>query len=155
MAVKLAEQMGSAVERDAHGNVQLSGSGVLGDFLAQALKDHLGPKTRVRADTFGYLQRSFAGCVSPVDAAEARLAGRKAAEAALAGHESGSIAIQRVSDSPYKVEYKRIALTDVAAKTQTMHQKFIIDGNNIDPSFRDYAGPIVGELPVIESLFDG
>ncbi|NJL95824.1 MAG: hypothetical protein HC915_19880, partial [Anaerolineae bacterium] len=46
-------------ETDAHGNVQLSGTGALGDALAQLLKDKLktasGKAPRVRADTFGYL----------------------------------------------------------------------------------------------------
>jgi len=37
---------------------------------------------RVRADTLGYLQRSFLGCVSEVDQREARAAGQKAAECA-------------------------------------------------------------------------
>src|SRR5262245_30249619 len=41
-------------EKDSHGNVQLSGSGALGDFLAEHLKKKLGEKLRVRADTFGY-----------------------------------------------------------------------------------------------------
>jgi len=140
------------VEKDAHGNVQLSGTGALGDYLSELLKNHLGRKTRVRADTFGYLQRCFAGCVSETDAAEARLAGRKAAECALAGERDGSIAIQRASSNPYKVEYKRIELTDVAAKTRTLDPRYIIHGNNIDPSFKDYLAPIVGELPVVESL---
>ncbi|MEX0652669.1 MAG: 6-phosphofructokinase [Phycisphaeraceae bacterium] len=151
IAVKLAEQAGN-VERDAHGNVQLSGTGALGDHLANAVKEHLGPKTRVRADTFGYLQRSFAGCVSPTDAEEARTAGRHAAELATTGHASGSIAIQRVSDSPYKVEYKRIELTDVAAKTRTLDETMIVNRNNISDKFKQYLAPIVGELPVVESL---
>jgi ATP-dependent phosphofructokinase / diphosphate-dependent phosphofructokinase len=148
IASKLAED----VEKDAHGNVQLSGTGALGDHLADILKDHLGKDTRVRADTFGYLQRCFAGCVSRVDQDEARRAGRTAAELALAGESDGSIAIQRVSDSPYMVEYKRIELSDVAAKTQTLDPKYISHGNNIDHSFRDYLLPLVGELPVVESL---
>src|SRR5688572_10650118 len=47
-------------ETDSHGNVQLSGSGALGDRLSAFLKQRLGEKLRVRADTFGYGQRSFA-----------------------------------------------------------------------------------------------
>ncbi|MFA9479647.1 6-phosphofructokinase [Phycisphaerales bacterium AB-hyl4] len=151
IAVKLAEKDGN-VERDAHGNPQLSGTGALGDYLSKAVKEHLGPKTRVRADTFGYLQRCFAGCVSPTDAAEARAAGRCAAELATSGETSGSIAIQRVSDSPYKVEYKHIKLTDVAAKTQVLDKKYIVNDNNISDEFKKYLGPIVGELPDVESL---
>ena len=58
MAEVLAEKLGRQVERDPHGNVQLSGSGVLGDFLGDLIKNQLKIK-RVRSDTFGYLQRSF------------------------------------------------------------------------------------------------
>src|ERR671937_122939 len=66
-------------------DVQLSGSGALGDLLAAEIKKRLGEKLRVRADTFGYLQRSFAGLASDVDAKEARQVGRVAAEEALKG----------------------------------------------------------------------
>jgi pimeloyl-ACP methyl ester carboxylesterase len=89
VAVKLAETQGTAVEKDAHGNVQLSGSGALADALAAEIKSKLKIK-RVRADTFGYLQRSFAGLVSKVDAAEARASGKLAAKMALAGKFPGA-----------------------------------------------------------------
>lgn len=151
MAVKLAEESGGQVERDSHGNVQLSGSGVLGDFLSQLIKDKLGVK-RVRADTFGYLQRSFAGVVSETDAVEARAVGQKAAKLALAGEASGSVAIVRKDDDPYRVDYERIELTDVAAKTKTLDPKYIVDGCDIDERFRTYLAPILGTLPVIETL---
>jgi ATP-dependent phosphofructokinase / diphosphate-dependent phosphofructokinase len=55
-----------STEKDAHGNVQLSGTGALADLLCEEVKSKLGIK-RVRGDTFGYLQRSFVGCVSRVD----------------------------------------------------------------------------------------
>ncbi len=54
-------------ERDSHGNVQLSGTGALGDLLADTIRDGLKIK-RVRSDTFGYLQRSFMGIQSDRDA---------------------------------------------------------------------------------------
>jgi 6-phosphofructokinase len=151
MAVKLAEQSGKPVERDSHGNVQLSGSGALGDFLSDLVKKKLGAK-RVRADTFGYLQRSFAGCVSETDATEARAVGKKAAELACTGQPSGSVAIVRTGDSPYAVDYQRIELSDVAAKTKHMDTKYINNGCDIDDAMRAYFAPILGELPVIETL---
>ncbi len=154
IVTKLQEE----VEKDAHGNVQLSGTGALGDILADLVKDklgaRLGQKLRVRADTFGYLQRSFVGCASEVDQAEARQAGVEAAKHALAGEKaSGSIAIVRKSDSPYEVEYQRIEISDVAAKTKHLDTKYVLDGCNIDDSFKTYALPIVGELPTVETLF--
>ncbi|MEO1236838.1 MAG: 6-phosphofructokinase [Planctomycetota bacterium] len=158
MMVKLQDQ----VEKDAHGNVQLSGSGALGDLLSSLVKDKLGAKLnqklRVRADTFGYLQRSFVGCASPTDQAEAREAGRQAVHHALTGeHPSGSIAIVRTStpgpDEDYTVEYRRIEIKEVAALTKHMDPALIKDGCDIDDAFRHYLAPIVGPLPTIETLF--
>ena len=152
MAAKLAQMQGKEVEKDAHGNLQLSGSGALADFLAAAVKAHLGEGARVRADTFGYLQRSFAGLVSENDAKEARAAGAKAAELATSGVPNGSIAIQRVAGDAYQVEDNRIELTDVAAKTKHLPTQWIVNGNDISQAFIDYAAPIVGELPVTERV---
>ena len=152
----IATRLAESVERDAHGNVQLSGSGALGDHLSDLLKERLKEnhgKVRVRADTFGYLQRSCAAMASEVDQAEAREAGRTAARFALSGDVDGSIAIQRISDNPYRVEYKRIELTDVAAKTRTLPEKYIVNGNDIDQSFVDYLRPLVGQMPKVATLF--
>ena len=146
------------VEKDAHGNVQLSGTGALGDLLADLVKDKLGArlnqKLRVRADTFGYLQRAFAGVASAVDQAEARACGKQAVEHALKGeHKSGSIAMVRTSSQPYTIDYRRIEIAEVAAKTQHLDLKHIVDGCDIaEPFYTDYLAPIVGDLPVIESF---
>jgi len=156
IAVKLAVEQGHHVEKDSHGNVQLSGSGALGDFLAIHVKNKLGEKRgeklRVRADTFGYMQRSFAGCVSEVDQREARMAGRKAAEVALLGDLDGSIAIQRSEGDTYQVEYTLVKLSDVAAKTKHLDEQYIVDGRDIHDDFRKYVAPIVGGLPVVEQI---
>ncbi len=152
IAQKLAEQFSGEVERDAHGNVQLSGSGALGDFLARLIRDRLGKKLRVRADTFGYLQRSFAGCVSAVDAEEARASGRAAVLAAADGVNGASMTIRRVSDSPYQVEYVPVPLQEVAGKTRLVPTSWIKDGCDVTADFIEYATPIVGELPAIGSV---
>lgn len=149
----IAAKLASDVERDAHGNVQLSGSGALGDHLSQLIKDRLGKKLRVRADTFGYLQRSFVDCVSPVDRAEARAVGRRAAELSVGGEKEGSIAIRRTGQDPYAVSFDRVELSDVAAKTQTLDPSLVIDGCDISPKFIDYAAPLMGALPKIGRLF--
>ena len=145
-------KLATNVEKDAHGNVQLAGTGALGDHLVAALKSKLGAKLRVRADTLGYLQRSFPGVVSEVDAREARESARKAVELALKGEKNGSIAIKRVSDSPYKVAYERIELSAVAAKTRHMPPEFFKGTNDVTPACIAYMKPIVGSLPVVEQL---
>lgn len=45
----IATTLAKQIERDAHGNVQLSGNGVLGDLLAETIKSHTGI-SRVRVD---------------------------------------------------------------------------------------------------------
>jgi len=157
MAVVLAKRLGHRVERDSHGNVQLSGSGALGDFLADFLKRKLAGKhegLRVRADTFGYLQRSFAGFASPVDQAEARACGRKAARMALAGDVDGSVVIKRQKGPRYHVRYERAELAAVARETKHLPKKYLNKaGNHVTQAFCDYALPLVGKLPVIGKLF--
>ena len=157
IAAKLAEDLGLPVERDSHGNVQLSGTGALGDFLAQFIKKELGksvPKLRVRADTFGYLQRSFAGYASEVDQAEAREVGRKAAVYAMTGDLDGSVAMQRLPGSEYHIEYVRAELKDVARLTKDLPQDWItIEGNQVTERFVQYALPLVGKLPDLGKLF--
>lgn len=153
MAVVLAEQLGRQVERDSHGNVQLSGSGILGDFLGDLIKDKLKIK-RVRSDTFGYLQRSFPGlAVSQTDATEARLVGTKAVEySARSEIKECSIVMKRVSNRPYKIEIETTSIKNVARETKHLDPSYIKDGNDITDAFKDYAAPLVGELPVVGSF---
>ena len=138
-------------EVDSHGNVQLSGTGALGDLLAGVLKEKAGIK-RVRADTFGYLQRSFPGVVSATDALEARLVGAAAVQAAVCDDvSSGSIAIQRKPGKKYAVEFVVVPLRNVAKETRHMPDAFINKaGNNVTQAFIDYARPLVGVLPKCE-----
>ena len=147
----IISQLAKQVETDAHGNVQLSGTGALADLLCEQVKDKLGIK-RVRGDTFGYLQRSFAGCVSDVDAREAREVGEKAVQYAAFGERNGSVAIHRVGD--YAVDYPLIPLEDVAGKTRVMEDRFInAEGNGVTSAFRDYLRPLLGTgLPQIARL---
>ena len=123
IAAVLAEKLGRQVEKDSHGNVQLAGSGILGDFLGDLIKDKLKIK-RVRSDTFGYLQRSFPSlAVSQTDADEARMVGKVAVEYSRdESKREGSIAMIRKSNS------------------------------NISNAFIEYAKPLVGPLPKTASL---
>ena len=148
-AKKLAEQ----AEVDAHGNVQLSGTGALADFLAGQVKAEIGKKKRVRADTFGYLQRSYPGLQSAVDVQEARWCGRHAVQYAMK-EDNGSVAIRRIGNGKdYAVELFRTELSNVAEKTKSMPDEFInAEGNGITDAFVEYAMPLVGELPKTEYL---
>ena len=155
----ISDEQGTAIaakfikEVDSHGNVQLSGSGALGDLLAKEIKEK-AQISRVRADTFGYLQRSFAGVVSVNDAKEARLAGAAAVKFATGGKfANGSTAIKRKPGKKYAVTIERTELKNVAKETRHMPDAFINKaGNDVTPAFIAYAKPIVGELPKIGRL---
>ena len=130
------------MEFDAHGNVQLSGTGALADLLCEEIKRKLGIK-RVRGDTFGYLQRSFIGCVSDVDQREAREVGEKAVQFAMWGGRDGSVAIQRAGY--YAADYKLLPLEAVAGKTRTMEDAFLsASGTDVTDAFRMYLRPLLG-----------
>ncbi len=130
------------VEHDAHGNVQLSGTGMLGDQLCDLIRAKTKIK-RVRSDTFGYLQRSFLGCVSDVDQREAREVGERAAHYAIWYNLDGSISIQRTGY--YSVNYRLEKLEDVAKKTRLMPDNFInAAGNGVTDDFRYYLRPLLG-----------
>jgi len=137
------------VERDSHGNIQLSGTTSLGDALMDLVKSKLKIK-RVRSDTFGYLQRSFLGCVSEVDANEAREVGERAVQIAAWHRVDGSITIERVGD--YGVRYNVTPLKEVAKETKCMPDSFIDGANNVTVEFKNYARPLLGDFPAYERI---
>lgn len=138
----IASRLAKSVERDAHGNVQLSGTGALADLLCDEIKEKLKIK-RVRGDTFGYLQRSFLGCVSDVDQREAREVGEKAVQFAMWGGRDGSVAIKRTG--AYSVAYELVPLETVAGKTRVMEDELIASsGTDVTDAFRSYLLPLLG-----------
>ncbi|HEY4330198.1 MAG TPA: 6-phosphofructokinase [Phycisphaerae bacterium] len=163
----LAEKImvgGAGGEVDAHGNRQLSGSGALGDYLSTLVKEKLGgllasrnpgtpaPKLRVRADTFGYLQRSFPTIVSESDAYEARQCGRLAVQYALTAPEglnSGSVAMKRLTPhpAPYQIEFFPTALANVARQTKPLPVEWVTGGNALAEPYLQYARPLAGPMP--------
>jgi len=142
-------------ERDSHGNLQLSGSGALGDFLSAKVKEaYAGESVRVRADTFGYLQRSFPSVVSEIDAQEARMVGTHGVNHAVETAEPGSVAIRRISSLPYASECFVTPLSTVARDATEMKDEYINDaGNDVTQAWLDYVAPLVGELPKTGRLF--
>jgi len=130
-------------ERDSHGNVQLSGTGALGDLLSNSIRENLSIK-RVRSDTFGYLQRSFMGIQSDRDAREAREVGEKAVQFAMWDNVDGSVVIRRPVLN-YSVDYELVDITKVAGKTRHMPDNFInADGNGVTQDFLNYCRPLLG-----------
>jgi 6-phosphofructokinase 1 len=146
----IAAKLATNVEKDPHGNIELGG-GALADLLTKLIKDKLGLK-RVRGDTFGYVQRSFLGCVSDVDQREAREVGEKAVQFAMWEDRGGSVTIHRSGN--YAASYQLTDLSEIAAKTKVMPDEFITKtGNGVTEAFNDYLAPLLGsDMPVAGRL---
>jgi len=136
-------------ECDAHGNISLSGNTALGDLLAESIKEKLKIK-RVRADTFGYVQRIFPSCVSEIDRQEAREVGERAVQFSVWHDVDGSVVIKRIGD--YAVKYELASLEEVAKNTKEMPKEFILGDNMISEAFKNYARPLVGEMELIDRI---
>ena len=149
-----ADQSGSGLagKTDSHGNIQLSGSGALGDTLTNIVSEYI-EGARVRADTFGYLQRSFIADVSSVDAEEAERVGQ---HAVLASKEvqSGSIILKRQFSEKYYCEVGTTELHKVAKHTNEMPAEFIDSTKPyVTNEFFEYAMPLTGGIEPKTQIF--
>jgi 6-phosphofructokinase 1 len=136
--------LGDALERDSHGNVQLS-TNDLGMAMQTALASAF-PKARARVDTFGYLPRAFSGTISPTDQREAFETGVFAVEAAERG--SCSVALGSESGS---TAIRSVPLASVAGKTRLMPRDFLDEkGTGIAPAGSAYLSRL---LPPVPDLF--
>ena len=106
------------LERDAHGNLKLSG-GDLGLAFEHALRDGL-PGKRARVDALGYMPRGSVAAISAVDQQEAFEAGVHAVAAAEQG--GGSVALQFDGQ---KTVFKVVPLSSVAAKTRHLPDDYL------------------------------
>jgi 6-phosphofructokinase 1 len=139
----LAEVLaGEAVERDAHGNLQLTG-GDLGIEIQKALKSRF-PKARARVDTLGYLPRGYIGVIDETDRKEAFDAGAFAAQSALTG--SGSVVLHYDGE---RIEPRLVPLDRVAGKTRHMPDDFLVGSNTVSEEGRRYFRRLLPKRPDI------
>jgi 6-phosphofructokinase 1 len=136
MVTKLKE-----IEKDAHGNVQLSGNSSLGDLLADQIKRKLNIP-RVRSDTFGSLQRSFFGCVSDIDQHEAREVGERAVQLAMWNDVDGSVTIRRTGN--YSVDYQLDKLRTLQPRPELCRMNSSTRRDHVTDTFKFYVRPLLG-----------
>lgn len=143
----LAEALAAgAVERDAHGNVQLTG-GDLGIEIQRALKQRF-PKARARVDTLGYLPRGYLGIVDETDAKEAFEAGAFAAQSSFTGSGSVVLHYDGKHTSP-----RIVALDQVAGRTRHMPDSFFAGSNAVSDEGRAYFRRLLPPRPDIFTPF--
>lgn len=116
------------LERDAHGNIRLSG-GDLGQAVERMISEGL-PGKRARVDTLGYLPRGAIAAISSTDQREAFRCGEFAVEAAARG--GGSVALTMDDD---RMVPALVPLSAVAGRTRHMPADFLdADENRVAPA---------------------
>jgi len=134
------------VKRDAFGHALLSGTAL---SLCNLVKNKMDVKTR--AIEFSLLQRCAGHLQSLTDATEAREAGRMTAEAALAGDSAVMVGYKRVSNSPYKIEFAKFPVSEIANHEKGVPREWINDaGNDVLAPLVEYIAPLIaGENPPV------
>ena len=125
------------LERDAHGNIKLSGSDLSRAF-ENALAEGL-PGKRARVDALGYMPRCYIGAINAVDAQEAFAVGVFAIDAAEKG--GGSVALTYEGG---KIVFRLVPLANVAGKTRYMPNDYMLpDFNHLSEKGIDYLRRLV------------
>jgi 6-phosphofructokinase 1 len=127
------------LERDQHGNLKLSGSGLTA-ALESALAEGL-PGKRARVDALGYMPRGSVAAINAVDAKEAFDAGAFAVT--VAGEGGGSVAL---TYDGHKTVLKKVPLKNVAGKTRHMPDDFMqADANQLSDKGMAYLKRLIPE----------
>ena len=130
---------------DTFGHSQLSGAGKALEYI---IKDTLGVK--VRSIEINTLQCCGAHISSKTDLDEAYTSGKSAVGYAEEDLSGIMVVMNRVSDSPYTIEYSYARIADIANEAKSVPREWINErGNDIMPEMLDYLRPLIqGETPV-------
>jgi 6-phosphofructokinase 1 len=121
-------------------------------YFARELSLRIGQ--RVRYEVPGTIQRSFTTSVSEVDANEAEAVGRAAVRFALKGETDKIVNLVRISQMPYRVEFRLEPLQSVAGRVREMPASFLDRVTSMPTdAFADYALPLLGDpLPDLKRI---
>jgi ATP-dependent phosphofructokinase / diphosphate-dependent phosphofructokinase len=89
----------------------------------------------------------------PTDLEEAYKCGVEAVRLASEGTTGFMVSIKRISDKPYRMEFDKVPLKNVAVAAKPMPLDFFNkEGNFVSEKFYDYMTPLAGELPEFVKL---
>ena len=130
---------------DGFGHAQLGGAAA---GLCDVVEKRLDLPTR--AVEFSLSQRACPFCISKVDREEAIRTGEEAVKAALRGVSGQMVIFDRVSQNPYRIEYKLADVSLVANAESFIKPSMIVDHTRMSQEFRDYVAPLIeGEVELI------
>lgn len=128
---------------DTFGHQQLSGAGKALEFL---VKENIDVK--VRSVEINVLQRCAAHMASKTDLYESFAQGEKAVHLSEEDQTGCMVVLNRISNSPYTVEYSHAQIKDIANEAKSVPVEWINkEGNDITAELIDYLKPLIqGEV---------
>ncbi|SEG17401.1 6-phosphofructokinase 1 [Butyrivibrio sp. Su6] len=128
---------------DTFGHQQLSGAGKALEFL---VKENIDVK--VRSVEINVLQRCAAHMASKTDLYESFAQGEKAVHLSEEDQTGCMVVLNRISNSPYTVEYSHAQIKDIANEAKSVPIEWINkEGNDITAELIDYLKPLIqGEI---------
>ena len=128
---------------DTFGHQQLSGAGKALEFL---VKENIDVK--VRSVEINVLQRCAAHMASKTDLYESFAQGEKAVHLSEENQTGCMVVLNRISNSPYTVEYSHAQIKDIANEAKSVPVEWINkEGNDITAELIDYLKPLIqGEV---------
>ncbi|NLY44701.1 MAG: diphosphate--fructose-6-phosphate 1-phosphotransferase [Tissierella sp.] len=142
----LFEEFDSRKEEDPQLNM-----GGISPYIYNLLTQHFTCK--IRCIDLGLMQRCSAHTASKLDVDEAIALGELAVHKALNGEHGKMVSICRISNKPYKTEFKLYPIEMIAQKDATLPLHYLNEEeNHITPDYLDYIEPLVGELPIYAKL---
>lgn len=130
---------------DTFGHSQLSGAGKTLEFL---VKEKLGVK--VRSVEINVLQRCAAHLASKTDLEESFAQGKKAVTLSEEGVTASMVTVNRISNTPYTVEYGCAEIKNIANEAKTVPLDWINDTrNDVKEPLIEYLLPLIqGETDI-------
>lgn len=124
---------------DEFGHKYIAG---VGQILAEVVKETLGYK--VRAIELNLMQRSAAHIASQVDLEESKMLGMKALNCAVEGISGHMVAIKRIGNEPYQIDYTQIPVEQVANIEKKVPLEWINkEGNDVTEQMMAYLTPLI------------
>jgi len=138
----------SAKARDKFNNIEFGamGGASVGLALHRMISDAFGYRGEFQI-TESLIMSDFVRA-SKIDLDEAYQCGIEAIKLAEKGETGVMVTIVRTSNNPYKIEFGKAQLKDVAVSAKPMPLNYFNrEGNHVSPQFIDYMKPLAGELP--------
>ena len=111
--------------------------------LSQLVTKKLGYKSR--SEKPGLLGRASMALCSPVDQAEAQLAGEEAVRAAINGESGKMVTFIRESTEPYRMTTRLVDVREVMMTEKKLPAEYINEqGNGVTEAFVEWLRPLVG-----------